>query len=198
MNTNFLLRKPCSNKTLGIEIEGVLPEYPRINSEVYDSFFYVTTDGSINAWPAQGREFVSQPMTADFLKRAIRKLYSKYMIDHNASCGIHIHASRKWLSLEKAKVIHEFLNTLDKSEVREVFGRISDYANFWCSFGATRYNAINNENKDTVEFRMFRSGSCSWAQYCVDTVVYLIENAYHLNKDALFAFRDISFKKYNL
>lgn len=50
--------------------------------------------------------------------------------------------------------------------------------------------ALNVEPKDTVEFRVFRSGDLKWAQYCVLLVEYIMENAKHLNKDAFFAFVD--------
>ena len=196
MNTNFLIRRPCSNKTLGIEIEGV--SYDFIASYEYRGFWYITVDGSINDFDGHGREFVSQPLTAEHLKREIRKLHKKYKLYFNHSCGVHIHASRKWVSAAKAEKIWQFVSSLSYGDFNNLFGR---RPNDYCRTSVTdisRYCAINRTNKDTVEFRMFKSGDANWCQYCVDMVVYLIENANHLNIDAALAFRDLTARKYSL
>ena len=200
MNTNFLLRKPCTNKTLGIEIEGLSVAY--ITTGDYRGFWYVTTDGSIrgDSYEQYGREFVSQPLTADHLKREIRKLHKKYSLQFNSSCGVHVHASKKWVNEAKAEKIWKFIQTLKNDDCFDLFGR---FPNRYCLTSphfarGARYHAINTTNEKTVEFRMFRSGNAQWCQYCVDMVVYLIENANHLNIDALYAFRDLAARKYSL
>lgn len=200
MNTNFLVRKTYSNKTLGIEIEGFSTEFYGVHE--YSGFWFITTDGSIvpPSYNHYGREFVSQPLTAEHLKREIRKLHKNYKLEFNKSCGVHVHASKKWVSEAKAEKIWKFIQTLSHVEFEILFGR---RPNRYCvkhpdpTMGA-RYHAINTTNDKTVEFRMFNSGGADWCQYCVDMVVYLIENANHLNIDAAFAFRDLAARKYSL
>ena len=188
-------RKPPSNKAMGIEIETVLPKGFNIPYGSYLNFFYVTRDGSIyhDYDLERGVEFVSQPLTPVWLKREIHKLYNRVNgWDNNNTCGIHIHVSRKWLSSEKASVIYKWLQSLTESEQINLFGRTDNgYCSYVERFASTRYAAINVENEHTIEFRMFRSGDNEWACYCVDMVEYLVQNAYKLNLDAAYAFRDM-------
>lgn len=186
-------RAPTTNKSLGIEIECFVAR----NMETYKhyGFFYAGDDGSLvkDTYDVQGCEFVSQPLPQAWLKKEILKLGKRVGTwSVNKSCGIHIHVSRKWLSESKAKTIYAFLNTLPQDEQETFFGRTG---NTYCRYGQPwnygRYLPINAENKDTFEFRVFASGTPEWACYCVDMVVYLIENADHLNIDALYAFHDM-------
>lgn len=188
MYSDMKVRKPVHNKTLGIEIEGYTNKHPNYYS--YIGFFSVQRDGSIHKhWDSYDVEYVSQPLTPQWLKREIYKLYSKHPWDTNTSCGIHIHASKKWVSNKKALAIYKFYCSLTTGDQKELFGReTNDYCGM-CSFGSTRYNAVNTTNSETIEFRMFASGHDVWAAYCVDMVCYLIQNAYHLNVDAALAFR---------
>ncbi len=192
-------REPPSNKSMGIEIECL------VNRQVYDDkvadcqylgFFGHVYDGSIaQDYGTVGQEFVSQPLTREWLKKEIVKLSNKVSWQWNSSCGIHIHVSRKWLSEKKAKAIYTWLATLEEEDKECLFGRASNY---YCrtnqSFGSTRYCAVNTKNGKTIEFRMFASGDVKWAQYCVDMVDYLIRNAYHLNVEAARAFHDLHYK----
>jgi len=77
-----------------------------------------------------------------------------------------------------------------------LFGRPPNYycRNFYDGTGVSRYRAVNITNDATIEFRMFRSGNAIWAGYCIDMVEYLIDNAFHLNCDALMAFHDMTYK----
>lgn len=175
---------------MGIEIEGYVSHHLTPVSGTHEGFWYITYDGSIEPpYGYSGREFISQPLMPQWLKKEIKKLYSKHTILSNRSCGIHIHVSRKWLSEKKAQAIYKFLSE-NKEHCALWFGR---EPNGYCDYeryGTTRYNAINNNNKATIEFRMFRSGNAEWATYCVDCVEYMINNAYRLNVDAFNAFRD--------
>jgi hypothetical protein len=179
---------------MGIEIEGFLEERTPVSYGSYQGFFYVTRDGSIDAdnWNQLTVELVSMPLTPEWLKREIYKVYQKFPLMHNSSCGIHIHVSRKWLSEKKARAIYKFIQSLNDTDICDFFGR---GPNTYCrtdeSWGYSRYCAINNENKNTIEFRMFCSGDAKWAAYCVDCVKYMIDNAYQLNVDAFNAFIDM-------
>jgi len=192
METLPSVRTPDTNKSLGIEIECVIPTDYLMYRHV--GFFYAGDDGSIRVpWHERkmGCEYVSQPLPAAWLKKEIDKLYRKYPWEENESCGVHVHVSRKWLSESKAKSILAFMCTLSEGDRMRLFGRSS---NHFCEAGAWkqhgRYTAINAENKHTFEFRVFSSGNAAWCKYCVDMVEYLIKQAYILNIDAIHAFRD--------
>jgi len=191
-------RTPASNKSLGIEIEClVLNDWHYDNSGKHHGFFYATTDGSIMPpWGRKGQEFVSQPLTKDWLKKEIVKLNNKVSWQWNSSCGIHIHVSRKWLSIKKAKALYMWMCGLEVDDQQLLFGR---RGNTYCRYStvqweASRYSAINTTNKETIEFRMFASGDVKWAQYCVDMADYLVRNANHINVEAARAFHDLYYK----
>lgn len=176
------------DRAIGIEVECSVASW--LERDRHYGFFYAGRDISINVhgYPV---EFVSQPLTQEWLKKELRKLYKRFPISSNDSCGIHLHVNKKWCSVKRAKTISDFLQTLSREEMRELFGRVpNEYcANRWDP--SSKYCAVNVTNTNTVEFRSFRSGSINWACYCVDLVCYLVKNHASLNKDALFAFRDL-------
>lgn len=188
-------RNPPCNKTMGIELECYQNPYHENTARVgnFYGFFYATVDGSLE--PGSGKyysctEFVSQPLTPEWLKKSLFKLGSKFDWITNESCGIHIHVSRKWMSKARAQAIHKFYCDLSAADQKHFFGRV---ANDYCMekpFGMTRYNAVNSENSATFELRMFASGDWQWACYCVDMAVYLLNNAKHLNISACYAEAD--------
>jgi hypothetical protein len=195
-------RKVVSNRSMGIEIECLLERFTSATDIAqtgnYLGFFYVTTDGSIDSdYDHLGREFVSQPLPASWLRKEIQRLGKKVAWTDNPSCGIHIHVSKTWLSVKKAAKIQEFYTKLDNSNRHDLFGRASNY---YCRDGTAggRYKAINTTNDKTIEFRMFSSGPVAWAQYCTHLVEYLINNANHLNVDAAYAASDMYRKQCGL
>ena len=191
-------RTPPHNKTMGIEIECILI-FGGVDYFRHYGFFYSTQDRSIDthSWSQCGVEFVSQPLPVDMLCKQLDKLGKKFQWEHNSSCGIHVHVSRKWLSEKKAIAIYNWIKTLTNAEFKLLFGRLPNY---YCrtegTIGSTRYLAVNTENKATIEFRMFSSGSADWAKYCVKMAEYLVCNAYYLNLDAALAFKDLYFKTF--
>lgn len=203
MESLSTFRKPPSNRTLGIEWEVFFEESVCPTRYHHMGFFYVTTDGSLS-WPRrrgepyyQGRELVSQPLTAAWLLKELDRVSKKLpQVFVNDSCGIHIHVSRKWATAKKVDHLIHFLTTLSNDEHLEAFGREpNDYCRHMRNLHTTtkcRYFALNTTRKDTVEFRVFRSGNVKWAQYCVKLVNYMMENANHLNKEAFFAFVDMT------
>lgn len=198
-------RAPVSNRAIGIEIECLTwLRIPLRNTNFFGNdllryhkhygFFYCKTDGSIDgAWENPDTlavEWVSQPLTAEWLKKEIARHAQKFDWIVNDSCGIHLHVSREWLTRAKARKIYDFYNQLSEEDREYLFGRIS---NMYCLPSEPderlRYRAINLTNKATIEFRMFASGDWKWAQYCVDCVVYMIKHANQLNTEAMLAFR---------
>lgn len=186
-------RKPPIDKTMGIEIECIYSDDANVERRKYYGFFYATSDGSIrpDRWEQHPVEWVSQPLPAEWLKKEITKLEKRFGAwMYNDSCGIHIHVSRKWLSMKKAQAIYSFIQSLSVDDYVDFFGRPTNgYCGTQYPLGQTRYSAVNVENKHTVEIRVFHSGDAEWARYCVDCVKYMVDHAYHLNVEAFSAFR---------
>ena len=185
------IRQLPHDRAIGIEVECSVSSW--IERDQYYGFFYAGRDSSIvvDGRGHLGIEFVSQPLTQEWLKKELRKLYKKFDISSNTSCGIHVHVNKKWCSVKRAKTISTFLQTLSDEEMKELFGRVPNVycENRWDP--TKKYCAVNVSKKATMEFRSFKSGSINWACYCVDLVCYLVKNHASLNKEALFAFRDL-------
>jgi len=162
---------------LGFELEagGVSSlERNRIADEISDGedTFYLKEDGSI---PEYGFELVSHPITLKRHKELdwgniFRLMSSAGMKSHDLgeeSCGLHVHVSRNYLSPYKWLLIDWFISKYQ--EQFEVIARRKEthWARFKKSNGqpvkevygkssGTRYQAVNFENTNTVEFRLFR------------------------------------------
>lgn len=191
MTTLHETRKAPHQKTIGIEIECLV--HNEIDRSRHYGFFFAGVDGSITRFGERASpiEFVSQPLTPEWLKKEIHKLHRKYVISHNESCGIHVHVSKGWCSTKRGLKIAKFLTMLSPEDMEYVFGR---RPNTYCLNVVARsgkYVAVNVSKEATVEFRSFRSGSAQWACYCVDLVCYLVRSHSTLNVDALMAFRDL-------
>lgn len=200
MNTLPSVRKPGSNKTMGIEIECVLPS-EQVSRGFYKNFWYIGADGSIDTDTRReiGVEFVSQPLPISALKRQIAKLWKLYpQMKENSSCGIHVHASKKWVSLAKAARIQEFVENLSEDSFCDLFGREpNSYCQIIPGRRGSRYHAVNITPTPTVEFRMFSAKAHpKWGMYCLDMVEYLIQQSTALNLDAIYAFRDMKYTEY--
>jgi len=187
MTTYFQIRKPVTNRTFGIEIEC----YPirTVAKDEYHGFWFATYDGSL-CW--HGVEFVSQPLTPEWLKKEINKLYGRAPWGYRDDCGIHVHVSRGALSTKKANKIYSFLTSMEEEDRIKLFGRGENTYSSYHAAPDIKYRAVNLLHKDTVEFRMFRGGNAKWACYCVDMVKYLVDNANHLHIDGIMAFHSIA------
>lgn len=163
---------------LGFELEagGVSSAARRDIAEAlsgYNSgFFYLKEDSSI---PDYGFELVSHPITLKRHKEldwygVFKEMYRGGMRSHDLgeeSCGLHVHVSRNYLTDYKWLLVDWFISKhQDKFEIiarrkethwarfkksdglpiKEVYGK---------SIGS-RYQAVNFENRNTVEFRLFR------------------------------------------
>lgn len=194
MNTLDCVRKAPIAKSMGMEIEIIAQK--RHDAE-WCGFWFKGGDGSIRClWNEYGYEFVSQPLSYEWMHREIKKLYKLFGtlgVYTNSSCGIHIHVSKKWCSEKKAAAIWKFIKSLPIVDYEDFFGR---RPNHYCTQvdGVDydmRYRSINTTNSATTEFRMFDSAVDErWAHYCVDCVKYMVDNAYTLNVSAMTAFRD--------
>lgn len=134
--------------------------------------FYLKEDGSI---PDYGFELVSHPITLKRHKELdweiiLREMSTSGMKSHDlgeSGCGLHVHVSRNYLSPYKWLLIDWFISKYQSNfeliarrkethwarfkksnglPVKEVYGKSS----------GTRYQAVNFENSNTVEFRLFR------------------------------------------
>ena len=162
----------------GVELEVGGMQYESDCDEVaerldvnYSSTFYMKHDCSITNY---GFEIVSHPASIAYHRQfewetVLTTLSESGMRSHNLStCGLHVHADRKALKLERWILVDWFINK---------------YKTFWSNiarrkpnhYADTRYNAgsdlplkdvyakddgryllVNFENRNTVEFRLFR------------------------------------------
>ncbi len=142
---------------------------------------YCKHDGSIN----DGFEIVSHPMTLDYhtnnmcwLDVMNKALQMNYRSHQTSTCGLHIHINRSALGKDHndieatiARIVH-FVE-LHWNELLKFSRRTEDNINRWANrYGIAttaqdtyknakdkrmgRYVAVNLENYDTIEFRLFR------------------------------------------
>lgn len=139
----------------------------------YENFFTLKEDGSI---PDSGFELVTQPMTLQYHQQygwnnILSDMSKEGLKSHDLggdACGLHVHASRnyltqsqwiivdwfvskyqsKWETIARRKECHwaKFKKQEDARPVSEKYGK-TNY---------DRYHAVNFENYNTVEFRLFR------------------------------------------
>ena len=123
------------------------------------------SDGSIR----NGFEIVTCPATLDIHLEIFKKFYDSIPPDLKIekNVGMHVHVSRKPLSQLTIGKLTEFLNRLDNKQfIAHIAGRIdNNYARMdsgrTISFprknrqGGDRYNALNLNNQNTIEVRLF-------------------------------------------
>ena len=123
------------------------------------------SDGSIR----NGFEIVTCPATLDIHLEIFKKFYDSIPPDLKIekNVGMHVHVSRKPLSQLTIGKLTEFLNRLDNKQfIAHISGRIdNNYARMdsgrTISFarknrqGGDRYNALNLNNQNTIEVRLF-------------------------------------------
>jgi len=123
------------------------------------------SDGSIR----NGFEIVTCPATLDIHLDVFKKFYDNIPPDLKVekNVGMHVHISRKPLSQLTLGKMTEFLNRLDNKQfIAHIAGRIdNNYARMnsertvtfpWRNrSGGDRYNALNLNNQNTVEVRLF-------------------------------------------
>lgn len=177
----------------------------------HPDLFHCEFDGSLNC----GFEIISQPMTYNYVVSKYDEIASMFkdLTDHGqkshntTTCGLHIHVSRKAFkdenAIERANAIINYF----RSNI-EILARRKN--NSYCQFinvegkivtkekvalSSDRYNAINNRNKNTVEFRVFK-GTLNPNTYfaSIELVKNIVEAA---NSDAkLISFESLLKGKY--
>ena len=163
------------NRYFGVELEVEVAKGDRIDSvtavnavanlDENGKFCWFETDGSLS----NGYEIITQPMGLDQHEQFwgwLKTDLTKPLLSHKTTtCGLHIHVSRKGLSkLQLSKMI-SFVNHPDNEEFITALAR--RYAQNYARIGQkkistawksqqSRYDAINMEPRQTVEFRLFR------------------------------------------
>jgi hypothetical protein len=143
---------------------------------------YIKADGSLN----DGLEIVSHPMTFDYHKNTMpwRKIVKcavdmGYRSHKTSTCGLHCHVNRKSLgynTTEQENTIARILYFIEHhwAEILKFSRRTSYQMERWANrYGrknnpkefisnvknkssSNRYVAVNLQNNDTIEFRMFK------------------------------------------
>lgn len=164
-----------TNRYFGLELESKGDLENACMIENYKYLFSPEEDGSLSQ---EGFELVSEPMTLKYLYKNKSKIdnmlkvlkNNKQTIDDD--CGFHIHVSRK--AFERGSLIRlvqivsffkEDIETFARREENVSYAKYFEYNPefLWFKnsksvkqYSQTRYQAVNFENKDTVEFRMFK------------------------------------------
>jgi len=181
--------------TFGIEIE-VSNLASLVRSLTFFKGFYIKEDVSIRG--GSTAELVSNPLTAEKLKRNVRALYKSGAIrEVNDSCGIHIHVSKKLLTTEKALKIEKFINRDAHSmHIHPIAGRPRNA--YWGGVEEyTRYRSVNTRPAYTNEVRIFASSTKSeWVERCIDVVSTMISYSNLDDSVPLEKFSQFFFKKF--
>lgn len=135
-----------------------------------ENLFKLEHDGSLN----NGFEVISQPCSLKYFKQKfplaqiVEKLTADGCVSHNTdTCGLHVHVSRKYLSLAEQIKVGLFMgfnsdklsrfarrdyNNYCKNNIMEKKGNFIDMA----ENSSDRYESVNYTNHKTIEFRLFR------------------------------------------
>lgn len=160
-----------NNLYMGIELEynGARNTAEDFHSNDIGDVFHFEEDGSIS-----GYECISQPCSLEYwksyentLKKCLDSIKNGNYTSDNT--GFHIHLSRKAFADEKA--LYHFIAYVNsfKGDFEKLANRDG---NSWCAydedrktvedmevlgFSYDRYKAVNTNNRDTIEVRLFRS-----------------------------------------
>ena len=140
--------------------------------DLMGSFVIVKEDGSLNSNGKCGFEICSQPASKEehYVRwgKFFDKLPTNLMSYKSGDCGLHIHCSRKPLSLLTIAKAVVFVNeTSNQPRIETIAGRKANQYTSYAKkkYGCVRrkdltrndrYEAINLTNRDTIEFRIFR------------------------------------------
>lgn len=172
-----LLDKATDKRFFGIEVETEAPDDAEQEEDAENvaasGLFYCKEDGSIT----DGFEIVSHPAAINYwrtvnLSSIVRLKRDGYRSYDTSTCGMHIHVSRAALSsLDQYKLLYFFRH--NAKFIKRASRRSGDRMDRWAAIdcgrsvdfvrkvkrGNThdgRYTAINFENRNSVEFRIFR------------------------------------------
>lgn len=144
----------------GVEIEVNTNDVERLHDGIDSEIFYLKHDSSLSS---DGVEIVSHPCTLDFWQQLDFNFLDLCRGWHDGY-GIHVHISRKGFKdqFHIEKVVNFFAK--NPEFIENVAQRKSER---WAkiqtkvkkSSKTERYQAINQKNKNTIEFRIFQSSS---------------------------------------
>lgn len=156
-----------------------------------EDFFYQKTDGSLNgACEHSGIENVFHPMTIDFINSSsiiedVCSIANKYKyLNQRGTAGLHIHVSRAAFGKNEgyqiwniSKMVYCFDKFWDsllvlanrtnthycfKPNIEVAKMTNSEYEQAVMEKCNNHYCSVNNQNKNTVEFRIFNSTTEAW------------------------------------
>lgn len=123
-------------------------------------------DGSLSD---SGFEIITNPMGLDkhteFWEWLKDEPLTKSLRSHDTStCGLHVHVSREHLNSMQINKMSVFINHPDNAELiakiarryNQSYARIAEKKLGNAHYGRDRYDALNLENRHTVEFRIFK------------------------------------------
>lgn len=135
-----------------------------------ENLFKLEHDGSLN----NGFEIISQPCSLKYFKQKfplaqiVEKLTADGCVSHNTdTCGLHVHVSRKYLSMAEQIKVGLFIgfnsdklsrfarrdyNTYCKNNIMKKKGNFIGMV----EYSEDRYESVNYKNHRTIEFRLFR------------------------------------------
>jgi hypothetical protein len=159
------------NEYIGIELE-LEDENNRGTPDITEGYFYMKHDGSLT----RGVEIVSHPATWEWLQdnkyiwdTVLNLRKQGYRSYNTTTCGMHVHISKTAFS---TFLLYKWLRFfVDNDRFVRFFSQRTPSSMSWCKMddkgeiirkakekkNATgRYEAINLQNRDTVEIRIFR------------------------------------------
>lgn len=162
------LGDPKDNLFLGLELEVYATDLAYTSetvADLLDGYAILKEDSSINK---PGFEIVSAPSSLDIHRDKLKEFFAQDPAINSGSgkdIGLHIHVSREPLSQLTIGKLLVFINdTNNYSKIVALAGRSSDN---WAKLTpktitdvnrqTSRYEAINLQNDNTVEFRIFGS-----------------------------------------
>jgi len=154
---------------LGCELEYETTDYDSARMKVgraLNGHAIMKSDGSIS----HGFEIVTCPATMDIQLEVFKKFFDNRPeeLEAKANTGMHVHVSRKPLSVLTVGKLTEFMNREENRKFIEfIAGRkINHYCALsrgrtvtfpWTNQRGDRYNSLNLQNDATIEFRVFSS-----------------------------------------
>ena len=163
------LGNPKDDLYLGLELEVYvsddLNDTANTVSDLLEGYAILKEDGSISM---PGFEIVTAPCSLNIHREKITEFFSNNPdidTDDDINIGLHIHISRKPISQLSIGKLLVFINNPDNQDkIVAIAGRPS---NNWAKLSpkkitdikkqTSRYEAVNLQNNDTVEFRIFAS-----------------------------------------
>jgi hypothetical protein len=146
-------------------------------NDAVNTFSILKYDGSLT----EGIEIVTAPCSFDIQMKEWEKFYNTFPslnFEVRNSCGMHVHVSKKHFNKTQILKLREFIS---KRGHRKFFTTVasrggSKYCVYTYDGSKQHYDAINVENKATIEFRLFKSPNtfCEFAR-CLELVKAVID-----------------------